>query len=1141
MCTIFLLILILSMGFISAQDLNDTSQSISDDVNEVTIDDSDLLSASPKSCSDLEKDLPRYYDNVTEFNISNDYAYIEEIDSNATILLLLGGNELTINGNNHSIDGKNQLSGFMVWAGNVTFNDLTFINCKEFWIQGLASNIFLNNVTFIDDEGDSDKKVFVNVMGQCNLTVKNCSFYSTTNHKADILGALYSNVVIEDSTFTGGRVDYGNILAPYGCNLYVDNSTFTNLYSRYAAAIYCEGVECIIRNSKFMNLKSNFTAGAVGIKFPSIGEFEQTPIYLIENCIFENTSSSKDAGAIFFDSLGMGGFSIIYENITVDIISSTFNNCSSNFGGAILHLWGILNIVDSTFMNNRATSAGGAIYTSCADLNIINSNLTNNVADYQAGAIFFDEGNLTISNSRLIGNEVTYSAIKNAANTIYAYDANVTFEDSLFNNSGLSVIGFFSDFEDINTTFVNDELSTNNTEYEFFVARDAITLELINNTIDVDSLPSRFDLRDWGWVGNVYDQGNKGACWAFGSVGALESALLKATGVQYLFSPNNLQNMELVYSKYGDIGLIEGGWIFTAPAYLLSWLGLQSSEVDPYDEMGKISELIFDSDDTIHVQDVIVIPGGTNTTDVELKKAIMKYGALAIAYGSHGDSEPYYNPKTAACYYNETHSANHMVDLIGWDDNYSKDNFIITPPGDGAWICKNSWGTEFGQEGFFYLSYYDQSFLYLEYFDSRLFSGAVGYIFDNTIKYTINYQTDFGGLGSFDENYTWYSNEFTSLTYELLGAVGTYFNEPGVDYELKIYVNDELRHTQTGVSEYAGFKTIILDKYIPVIVDDIIKVEFKSNSVPFATQTRQHLLANVSFVSRDGENWMDALDLNSTVCLKVYTVDDNTIIIDNQNITVDYNNESYFSVKVVTAEGIPVGAGERVNFAIGEKTIAVKTDDEGIAKIKITEVPGTYVIKTSIFVDEVYTNNITVKLNPNDCKIINNKDIKVDYAGGSYFSVKVVSSDGKIALANGAVKFTINGKTTTVKTDKNGIAKVKITQLPKKYKMKTTFNGKSVKNIITVKQVLKAKKISVKKTANKFTLKATLKINGKLQKGKKITFKFNGKTYKVKTNSKGVAKKTLKKNVIKKLKKGKKYSVKVTYLKDTIKTTVKVK
>ncbi|MDO5861123.1 hypothetical protein, partial [Methanobrevibacter sp.] len=64
---------------------------------------------------------------------------------------------------------------------------------------------------------------------------------------------------------------------------------------------------------------------------------------------------------------------------------------------------------------------------------------------------------------------------------------------------------------------------------------------------------------------------------------------------------------------------------------------------------------------------------------------------------------------------------------------------------------------------------------------------------------------------------------------------------------------------------------------------------------------------------------------------------------------------------------------------------------------------------------------------------------------------------------------------------------------------------------------------------------------GKLVKDKTVTFKFNGKTYKVKTNSKGIAQKTLNKNVIKKLKKGKTYTVKVTYLKDTVKSSVKVK
>ena len=165
----------------------------------------------------------------------------------------------------------------------------------------------------------------------------------------------------------------------------------------------------------------------------------------------------------------------------------------------------------------------------------------------------------------------------------------------------------------------------------------------------------------------------------------------------------------------------------------------------------------------------------------------------------------------------------------------------------------------------------------------------------------------------------------------------------------------------------------------------------------------------------------------------------------------------------------------------------------------------------------------------------------MDYDGGKYFSVKIVSADGKVSASGVGVKFTINGKSTTVTTDADGIAKIKITDVPKKYAIETAFDGKSVKNTVTVKQVLKAKKVTVKKTAKKFALKATLKINGKAVKGKTITFKFNGKTYKVKTNKKGVAQKTLNRKVIKKLKKGRTYAVKVTYLKDTIKTTVKVK
>ena len=88
---------------------------------------------------------------------------------------------------------------------------------------------------------------------------------------------------------------------------------------------------------------------------------------------------------------------------------------------------------------------------------------------------------------------------------------------------------------------------------------------------------------------------------------------------------------------------------------------------------------------------------------------------------------------------------------------------------------------------------------------------------------------------------------------------------------------------------------------------------------------------------------------------------------------------------------------------------------------------------------------------------------------------------------------------------------------------------------------LTLKKVKVKKSAKKLVLTAKLTKGKTLIKGKKITFKFKGKTYKAKTNKKGVAKVSIKKSVLKKLKIGKKVTYQATYLKDTVKKTAKVK
>ena len=157
------------------------------------------------------------------------------------------------------------------------------------------------------------------------------------------------------------------------------------------------------------------------------------------------------------------------------------------------------------------------------------------------------------------------------------------------------------------------------------------------------------------------------------------------------------------------------------------------------------------------------------------------------------------------------------------------------------------------------------------------------------------------------------------------------------------------------------------------------------------------------------------------------------------------------------------------------------------------------------------------------------------FGAGLTYTVRVYGDNGKVVGAGEKVKITIAGKSYTVKTDKKGYASYKISLPAKTYTISATYKGFKVSNKVVVKPVLTAKNISKKKAkTTKFTAKL-VNTKGKVVKGKKITFKFKGKTYKVKTNKKGIATLTLKN-----LKVGK-YTIKTTYGKSTIKNTIKIR
>ena len=305
---------------------------------------------------------------------------------------------------------------------------------------------------------------------------------------------------------------------------------------------------------------------------------------VIENCIFSKSSSKSNGGAIYMD-LDSGS-----DNVpqTLNIINSSFIDCSSKFGGANVNLGGVLNVENSRFTGNSANSVGGAIYTSWADLNLKNSTVSDNIAKSNASAIYFDNGKLTISNSNISGNVGNlFGSFNNVyssrCNVIYVNDAECHFVNSIFDNNGL-IYGNFINACEIEKINSSDRLSLNNTDYVVSVENEAIKLNLRNTSGDNDNLPSSYDSRDFGWSSPLKTQGDNMACWAFASAGVLECSLLKSTGILYNISENNIQNIQLRYNPLGDIRNNVTGFAYSGLGYALSWQGIVMAEDDPYDE-----------------------------------------------------------------------------------------------------------------------------------------------------------------------------------------------------------------------------------------------------------------------------------------------------------------------------------------------------------------------------------------------------------------------------------------------------------------------------------------------------------------------------------------------------------------------------
>ena len=1004
----------------------------------------------------LQEDIE---DSEHNMEITQDYIYDNTTDGELIDGIEIEKVNFTLNGNGHTIDGKSQARILDIRGYNITISNLKIINGVNDESAGAIraiGNITLINITFENNNAPNGGAIF----SDGNLNVINSTFSKNSAKQGGALKTA-SKATITGSTFKDFTIITFSII--YGdkqSNLIIENSTFLNSQAKYATAVYSEG-NILVKKSTFKNLHANETAGAIGFKNGANLE--------IDSCTFENTSSVKNGGAIYINCDNAGDDKVTISN-------NKFIATSGDFGGAIVDLGKNIDICNNSFEKCSSLYDGGAVYISQSkNAKIIGNNFTDNeiINEGDGVAIYLFEAVPTITQT---------SFINNKDNAVYAYSCrNVNVDKSTFINNTVAIYGVFSNVTCTNTSFVKDKLSLNNTDYATIVEEEGIPLKIINNSIDVVSLPARYDLRDWGWVTPVRNQGSMGACWTFGTIGALESALLKATGIAYDLSENNVQNNMMKYSKYGSNDIFEGGTIDKGLIYILSWRGTIPTQYDTYDELGKISPSIA-TNESFHIVDARIIDGRENSTsNDEIKKAILKYGAIA---GDYAHVPEFYNEKTYAYYQDETDMADHAITIVGWDDNYPASNFLETPPGNGAFIIKNSWGTEFGDKGFMYISYYDRSIL--------SYTSGILYIIENIENYTKNYQTDLGGDVSYKYNGNTplkYQNNYESIGNDLISGIGTYYTTDDDKYTLEIYVNGGLKYQENGTKAYDGYHTIKLSKEIPIARGDNVSVVMMKNVAPIIENSMQHYQKNTSFLIINNPT-EDLAEKNKTVSLKMYTKD---LAIYSNDLVKIYKNESQFEVNVDEAN-------QTVVFEINGNNYTRTSDTNGTARMNINLKPGDYAIKTTFNGTTVEN---TIKVLPT---LIANDLVKY-FRNSSQFYISLIDGAGK-AVPNATITMNINGVFYNRTTNTNGTAKLNINLEPGEYILTATdpLTGLEISYNITVLPVLTADDVNMTYLDGTQFEAKLVDSTGKALKGVNITFNINGVFYNRTTDENGIAK-----------------------------------
>ena len=421
------------------------------------------------------------------------------------------------------------------------------------------------------------------------------------------------------------------------------------------------------------------------------------------------------------------------------------------------------------------------------------------------------------------------------------------------------------------------------------------------------TLESKYDSRTKGVIGHQKDQDITGTCWCFSMLESAEASLRSKENKSADFSEYQLAyfiynqdndkfglSQDSIEPRNTDAGSLEyyriGATVYSDLFAVTKTVGLINEDEAEFNDLidrlhDDVKAVLPDEYCFYHnqytVSGVKILNPKLQSEDV--KRYIKEYGAGQLTYKHYTEC---YDYNTYSFYHSPErkldNGGGHAVTVVGWDDNYSKENFIDSPKNDGAWLLKNSWGDVWGNDGYFWMSYEEPSIGYATFVDVEKADN-----YDNIYQYDGTIST------AQISDYLLSANVFTAQNDELLDSVSFFTVKDNTKYEVSIYKNPEenkpdsgtLLETQEGTIAHMGYTKLKLNKSYDLEKDDKFSIVVKQtvNGKPATifcdrSSSEEYYFINSvshageSFASKDGNTWKDiSADGNSNIRIKAFT------------------------------------------------------------------------------------------------------------------------------------------------------------------------------------------------------------------------------------------------------------------------------